>query len=278
MILLIIIFVSLVTATVVFWQIPYSKTKAEFQKLASGLLKGAPSASNKVFTKEDWAALPPPVRKYFETGGFTGFPQMSSMKAVFRKVDFILSPGKTAITIDYTQYNFIDQPARIAFIDTSMYGVPFQGLDSYVGGEGGMKGVLGKTFTLFNQRGGEMDQASLVTFLSEVMLLPSAALQSYITWKRVDDLHAEATISRYGITASGIFSFRENGECSSFTTEDRTAIGMDGSKQKVKWTAYMDNYRMIGGVRQPTHLKAVWHYEQGDLVYFDSDNLHLEYR
>lgn len=278
MILLIIIFVCLVTAIIVFWHVPYSKTKAEFQRLASVLHKGAPAAQNKVFTKEDWAELPPPVRKYFETAGFTGMPKMSSMKAVFRKVDFILSPSKPAITIDYTQYNFIEQPARIAFITTSMYGVPFQGLDSYVGGEGGMKGVLGKTFTLFNQRGGEMDQASLVTFLSEVMLLPSAALQSYITWKRIDDLHAEAIISRYGITASGIFSFRENGECSSFTTEDRTAIGMDGSKQKVKWTAYMDTYSMIRGVRQPTHLKAVWHYEQGDLVYFDSDNLQLEYR
>ncbi|MNN78722.1 hypothetical protein D3C81_1953000 [compost metagenome] len=53
---------------------------------------------------------------------------------------------------------------------------------------------------------------------------------------------------------------------------------MDGAKHKVKWTAYMDDYRITGGVRQPTHLRAVWNYEQGDLVYFDSDNLQLEYR
>lgn len=123
-----------------------------------------------------------------------------------------------------------------------------------------------------------MDQASLVTFLSEALLLPSAALQSYVTWKPIDDLHAEATISRYGSTASGIFSFRENGECISFTTDDRTAIGMDGSKQNVRWTAYMDNYRIFNGLRQPTRLRAVWHYDEGDLVYFDSDNLHIEYR
>lgn len=264
-------------AVAAFWYLPYSRTKTDFQRMASRLMTGV-TAADTVFTSQDWEALPLPVRRYFEGACFTGFPEMSSMKAEFRNVTFSLGQGKSPITIDYTQYNFVRQTDRIAFIDTAMYGIPFQGLDSYVEGKGAMKGVLGKLIPLFNQRGAEMDQASLVTFLSEALLLPSAALQSYVTWKPIDDLHAEATISRYGSTASGIFSFRENGECISFTTDDRTAIGMDGSKQNVRWTAYMDNYRIFNGLRQPTRLRAVWHYDEGDLVYFDSDNLHIEYR
>ncbi|MEK5446744.1 DUF6544 family protein [Paenibacillus sp. FSL R7-0331] len=264
-------------AVLVFWRIPYSGTRAEFQKLASGLLTGEPAADT-VFTSKDWTPLPPPVQRYFETAGFTGYPKMSVMQAEFRNVKFSLGPGKPFITIGYNQVNAVSRTTRIAFIDTKLYGIPFQGLDTYIEGTGGMKGVLGKVFTLFNERGAEMDQACLVTFLSEALLLPSAALQSYVTWKPIDDLHAEAVITRYGSTAGGIFTFRENGECQSFTTTERTAVGMDGSRQKVRWSAYMDDYSIIDGIRQPNRLRAVWHYDEGDLVYFDSDNLRLEYR
>ncbi|WP_342561632.1 DUF6544 family protein [Paenibacillus sp. FSL R7-0345] len=272
-----IITVVCLAAIAFFWNIAYSSTRAQFQKLTLGLMTGEP-AIDTVFTAEDWTALPPPVRRYFETSGFTGYPKMSAMKAKFRNVKFSLGPGKPAITIGYTQCNSALQTSRIAFIDTKMYGIPFQGLDTYVNGAGGMKGVLGKAFTLFDQRGAEMDQACMVTFLSEVMLLPSAAIQNCITWKPIDDLHAEAVISRYGSTASGVFSFHENGECQSFTTNDRTAVGMDGSRQKVRWSAYMDDYSVMDGIRLPTRLRAVWHYDEGDLVYFDSNNFRLEYR
>ncbi|UQZ32217.1 hypothetical protein C2I18_00830 [Paenibacillus sp. PK3_47] len=277
MVLLLSIAAVIVMGLIVFFSIPYSKTKAEFSRMSSARLADH-TASNGVFTREDWAGLPLPVRRYFETSGFTGMPKMSSMKAEFTHVEFILSANKPAISIDYSQYNFVLQPDRIALIDTSMYGVPFQGLDSYVNGAGSMKGVLAKTFTLFDQRGHEMDQACLVTFLSEVLLLPGAALQHYIGWEAIDDTQARATITSYGISASGIFSFRDNGECQSFTTDDRTAVGMDGSKQQVKWSARLGNYKVINGIRQPTHLQAIWHYPGGDLVYFDSHNLKVEYR
>ncbi|MNC22972.1 hypothetical protein D3C75_709810 [compost metagenome] len=276
MVLLLVILAGTAIGVTVLFKIPYSKTAAEFQQIADNYLPTA-ATPNDVFTSEDWKPLPYPVRRYFETSGWTGTRKMSSMKAVFHSVDFILSPKKQAIRIDYTQYNFSEHLTRIALIDTSMYGIPFQGLDTYVEGKGSMKGVLAKTFTLFNQQGGEMDQASLVTFLSEALLLPSAALQSCITWEPIDDTHARAAITCYGISAGGIFSFNDNGECLSFTTDDRTAIGMDGSKQHVRWSALMKDYKHISGIRQPTHLQAVWHYDSGDLVYFDSRNLRVEY-
>lgn len=46
------------------------------------------------------------------------------------------SQGKNRPTlkIDYTQYNFIDEPCRIALIDSSMFGIPFEGYDYYQNG------------------------------------------------------------------------------------------------------------------------------------------------
>lgn len=79
-----------------------------------------------------------------------------------------------------------------------------------------MKGVLAKLFTLFDQTGTVMDQSSLVTFLSEIHLIPSTALQDYI-----------------------------------------------------KWSVLCNEYTDINGIKRPTVFQAVWHYDSGDLVYFD---------
>ena len=57
-----------------------------------------------------------------------------------------------------------------AYIDSSLYGIPFEGLDSFLRGKGSMKGILGKPFTLFDERGADMDQVCLVTFLAGTIL------------------------------------------------------------------------------------------------------------
>ncbi|OAB42223.1 DUF6544 family protein [Paenibacillus glacialis] len=270
------IFAIILTGITVFFYVPYSKTKTEFTQSATEQI-GISNAINNVFTFDDVKELPNPVRKYFEYSGYIGTPKMSYMKVAFKNVDFIMSPDKPALIIDYTQYNFVREPVRLAYIDTAIYGIPFQGFDSYIDGKGSMKGVLGKVITLFNQKGDEMNKACLVTFLSESLIMPIAALQHYITWEAVDDTHAKATISYNDISASGIFTFSENGELLSFTTEDRSVISADRAIQQVRWSAEFKDYKTIRGIKQPTHLQAVWNYDQGDLIYFDGDCFTVEY-
>jgi hypothetical protein len=62
--------------------------------------------------------------------------------------------------------------------------------------------VLAKLFTLFDQTGEAMDSASLVTYLSEILFIPSAALQDNVKWEEIDGLHAKATLSCYGISVA----------------------------------------------------------------------------
>lgn len=270
------VFLLIIGIIAVFFQIPYSKTRTEFSEVICGLLTGMPEERS-VFTEEDIAHLPLPVRKYFRYCGYIGAPKMSYMKVVYQDVDFVFGKDKPTIKIDYTQYNFANKPIRIAYIDSSMYGIPFEGLDSYTSGNGSMKGVLAKVFTLFNQTGENMDKASLVTCLSECLIIPSAALQDFIVWEEIDDFHAKATISYYGITAGGIFTFNENGEMLSFTTDDREAIAIDGASEKVKWSAVCSEYAETNGIKKPTVLQAIWHYDDGDLVYFDGKDVVIEF-
>jgi len=159
---------------------------------------------------------------------------MSYIRIDYQDVNFVFS-GDKPIKVDYTQYDFVNQPNRIAYIGSSMYGIPFEGLDVFLDGTGAMKGVIAKLFVLFNQTGDVMDQSSQVTFLSEILLFTNAALQEYVTWEAIDDLHAKAAMSYYGISVSGIFTFNESGEMLSFETDDRSAVASVASRILCEW-------------------------------------------
>ena len=267
---------SVIIIVFTFFKIPHSKINKEFNNASNKLMDEAVNIHD-VFKEEDIKELPIPVKKYFNYCGFIGTRKMSYMKATFKNVDFKTGKDKPSLKIDYTQYNFVDKPNRVALIDSSMFGIPFQGFDSYINGVGSMKGVVAKIYTMFDQKGEDMNKASLVTYLAECFIVPNAILQDYITWEGIDDTHAKATISYYGISASGIFTFNENGEMASFTTDDRVATETDGTAKNVKWTAICSDYKESNGIKKPTILKAVWHYKDGDQIYFNGDEIQIEY-
>ncbi|HKL60304.1 MAG TPA: DUF6544 family protein [Sphaerochaeta sp.] len=268
--------VGIVLLAVVFFALPYSKTRSEFAK-ASDRLIGDAGSSEDLFSLEDIASLPLPVQRFFIHCKFIGKPKMTHMKATFKDVDFSLGRGKPNIKIDYVQHNAVTKPQRLAYIDSSLYGIPFEGLDSFVEGKGSMKGVIAKGIDLFDERGVDMDRACLVTFLAEALFVPSVALEPYIQWEAMDDTHAKATIEAYGMSCCGIFTFSEEGEMQSFTTDDRMATGMDGTKEQVRWTAILADYQRKGDLLLPSSLQAVWNYPEGDFLYFDGRGVVIEY-
>ncbi|MDF2803211.1 MAG: hypothetical protein K0S61_3114, partial [Anaerocolumna sp.] len=231
-VLILLVFILIVAA--IFFMIPYSKASNEFYTAVNSKIADTAKSSD-VFTDEDLKKLPLPMQKYFKYCGYLGTPKMSYMKASFHNVDFKMSDKKT-IKIDYVQYNFVETPERFAFIDSSLLGIPFEGFDSYQNGKGSMKGTIAKVVTLFDQQGEDMDKACLVTVLAECLLVPNIALQDYVAWKAIDDTHAKASISYYGTTASGIFTFDENGKALSFKTSDRTATDMKGAVREAEWS------------------------------------------
>lgn len=171
-----IIFV-LVGVLMVWFNISYSPVKKQFQNDVDSLVENNKLLDeNEVFTKEDFADFPLSIQKYIEHCGYIGTPKMSYLKMEYQDVDFVQGRNGAKLKIDYTQYNFVKEPCRIALIDSSMFGVPFEGYDYYKSGTGGMKGVIAKAITLFDQTGADMDKACLATFLAESMFAPSILL------------------------------------------------------------------------------------------------------
>lgn len=270
------VFIFLILAVLVWFSIPYSPMKSEFQQLKSKQTSELP-VPDQVFTKEDIKDLPLPLQRYFEKCGFIGQPKMSAMKMIHNDVDFILSSTMPVLKIKCIQYNTAVKPERVALIDTRLYGIPFEGIDAYHDGIGSMKGVIAKSVTLFNQKGEAMNQSSLVNCLAESLLMPNLVLQDFMSWEEIDERHVKGTISYYGISASGIFSFNEDGLWERFTTEDRVYVDTAGNEKRIKWSAICGNYREVNGIMQPKSLQAVWHLPEGDLLYFDGHDTVVQY-
>ena len=266
MLIIIGILLCVVGVALVFFNIPYSSTRSEFNRLVGSIITETDKNTG-VISEDDIAGLPTLVENYFRDCGYIGIPKMNYAQVVYHDVDFVF--GDKKLKIDYTQYNFTGAPTRVAYIDSSLYGIPFEGLDAYVDGHGSMKGVIAKLHTLFDQSGEAMDKASLVTYLSECLLIPSVALEDYIVWQEIDDTNVKATLCYYGETVSGIFRFDPQNETVTFTTDDRTLIASDGTTENVTWSTVTSDYQETDGVKKPTVFIASWKYTDGDLVYFD---------
>jgi len=263
-----IIVVALLGIIIFFW-IPYSPVGAEFKRVTDEAAKNI-HKETAVFSEADLQGLPAPLQRYLSYCGYLGKPKMDYMRASLTDVDFIMSETRT-IKIGYQQFNLVEKPVRFAFIRSSLFGIPFEGLDSFINARGSMQGKLAKVVPLFNQQGTSMDQACLVTWLAECLLVPNAALQDFVKWEVIDDRTAKAAITWEDINAEGVFSFAENGELLSFRTSDRVAVDMDGKETIVDWSAYFSEYYLTGGILQPKIIQSVWHYESGDSIYFNQN-------
>jgi len=253
--------------------------KKQFKKDISSLIEKYSSDKNgDTFTKEDFAHLPVTIQKYIENCGYIGKTKMSFMKMEYKNVDFSQGKDGPILKIDYTQYNFVKEPCRMAFIDSSLFCIPFEGYDYYQDGVGGMKGVIAKFITLFNQTGPEMNKACLATFLAECLFAPTILLQDYITFEEINEFEIQAVIKYKEQTASGIFTFNKDYEMISFTTKDRTIAEKDGSMTKMPWSALCSDYKLFeNGLKQPTKFQAVWNYPDKDFVYFDGSIHKISY-
>ena len=261
----------LIAMILIWFHIPYSPVKRDFQNDVDTIMsENQLQTKNEVFTEEDFSRFPDAVQKYIQGCGYIGTPKMSYLKMEYHNVDFLQGKNRPTLTIDYTQYNFINEPCRMALIDSRMFGIPFEGYDYYQNGIGGMKGVIAKAITIFDQTVADMNKACLATFLAESLFAPTILLQDYITFEEISDFEVRATITYGGQSASGIFTFNEQYEMFSFTTNDRAVAGTDGSMEYVPWSALCNDYQLSeNGIKYPTKFQAVWNYTDGDFVYFD---------
>lgn len=264
-----------ISVIVIYFNIPYSRLKGDFRNY---LVKSEENTNkNKKDRKYTFEDLPQCMQNFYNYTGLINKADSKHVSFNFKNADFVNTEMNKTLKIDYSEHIFADVPARFAFIDSSLFGIPFQGLDSFIGGKGGMKGVVGKSITLFDQQGVEMNKSAFVTWLSEILFIPSQLLNGEVEIKEIDKNTVSVSITYYGMTVSGIYKFLNDEGLVEFTTDDRSMIYNDGRIDNKKWSVLYEEYIDKDGLRLPNRLKAEWHLENRDLVYFDGSNVEYKF-
>lgn len=146
--------------------------------------------------------------------------------------------------------------------------MPLTGRDEFAGGHGHMRIKLFGLFALFNERGTEIDQGSMVRYLSEIIWFPTAWLADYIHWEAVDDHHARATMHYARKTVSGVLTFGDDGRFLRFEAP-RYRSGAKGSPATLQpWVATSSADAEFEGLRVSSDGTVSWHLPEGDHTYF----------
>jgi hypothetical protein len=228
-----------------------------------------------VVTTEMIAGLPQPVQQWLSRSGAVGKEMAYSIRL---KQQGLLrrSPEDKWMPAKANQYFTTETPGFIWQVDVQMMPLlSFNGRDKYMNGEGNMLIKLLSLVPVVDASGPELDQGTLLRFLGEICWFPSAALHPYITWEPVDSLSAKATMSYKGVTASGVFTFDEEGKMLQFKAQRYMGGGETATLED--WYIPSSEWKVFDGIQAPSKGDVIWKLKDGDFNYYQWEIIDIEY-
>jgi Family of unknown function (DUF6544) len=227
--------------------------------------------------EKDIAFLPDPVQKYLRYIGAIGKPKVQNFHAAFSGKFKRTENGKW-MDITAEQYNFYDQPTRLFYISSSMFGIPFEGLHIYSGNAATMKIQLASLIPVVNAYGPIMTKGETVTLFNDMCVLaPATLIDKHIRWETIDGLTVKATFTNQDYTISAVLSFNEKGELINFVSDHRYMNVKGNTLENFRWSTPVKDYKEFNGQKLASSLEAIWHMPQGEYVYAQFKLTHLEY-
>ncbi len=227
-------------------------------------------------TEEDIRHLPEPVGKYLRYTGTVGKPKVCNFRATFRGTMRRSMDGNW-MEIAAEQYDFFAGPARMFFIESSLYGIPFDGFHMYIGDSATMRINVAHIFEVADAKGEKMTRSETVTLFNDMCIMaPSTLIDSSIDWSEVDSVTVDARFTNGGYTISASLHFDEDGRLVDFISNDRY-LSVDGKTYtNYPWSTPLRDYRDLEGRTVAGHADMIWHTPQGEFTYgrFDLADIH----
>jgi len=139
----------------------------------------------------------------------------------------------------------------------------------------GMAQCLAGLKTIFDSRGDELDQGSMLRYLNEIIWFPTAYLGDNMYWEEVDDKSAKVKFSDAGREVEATLHFDKEGRLENFTAMRYREIA--GEHSLDSWSTPITAYGEHNGLKIPNRGLAVWHLPEGDLPYIDLKITEIEY-
>lgn len=246
---------------------PFS-LRAEYDRDVGSRVSVVPAAAP--ITEADLVHLPPPVQRYLRLAGVVGLPRVHNFRVTMHGRIRDSRQGRWMV-FSSEQHNVVDPPARLFYLNASMFAIPVQGYHRYVGASASMRVKAAALVPVVEAAGSEMTQGETVTMLNDLCLMaPAALIGAGITWESADDRRATARFTNAGHTIRAVLSFNDAGELIDFVSDDRSQTSPDGKVMtRLRWSTPVRGYRTYGAVQLPSGGEGRWHDAEGGYAYID---------
>ncbi|GLU56926.1 DUF6544 family protein [Dyadobacter frigoris] len=238
----------------------YNKYQSDVK---TGLLQTA-YFENSVLTEKDMGHLPELVREYLRFTGSVGKFKVNNFKIEFTGK---IRKNEQSDWMPFTsrQYNFMQTPTRLFFMQAVMKNLPVAGYHCFKNGSASMDIRLLSLFKVQYQDGPEMDLSETVTFFNDMCCLaPATLIDKRIKWLTVEGSKVKASFTNNHITVSAWLYFNEEGALINFISQDRYSA--DAGKQ-LPWATPLKDYQQINGYKLMQNAETIYSYPDKDLCY-----------
>lgn len=196
-------------------------------------------------------ALPAPVRRYLQFAVPDPAPDYRVV-SLTAEGDFRRPLTERFAPTQASQTIAVRTPALVFAATTPILpGVGARAYDFFADGRMEMRAKIASTLTVVDETAtDELNRASLRRWLLESPLYPMALLPGGpVRWEAIDDLHARAIVSAFGLEAALVATFRPDGSLAGFDAEQDGDLTTPyhGSGEQVT----RDDYRPVAGMMIP---------------------------
>jgi hypothetical protein len=232
------------------------------------------SADQSVITEEEVAVLPSVIQNWLRKSHVIGKPMPASVH-VIQKGSMRTDVNSDWMPFDAEQYFTIDPPGFVwnATIHTDKF-IDIVGRDKYENGKGNMLIKAASLITIANSKGNEIDESTLTRYMAEIAWFPHAAVCDYLDWEQIDDSHARITMGYNDVTASGIYTFNEEGLPIGF--EAKRFGDFKGKYSKETWSVATTSFKYFNGIPIGNKSEVTWKLKEGDFTWLRLEVTNME--
>ncbi len=217
--------------------------------------------------------LPPVVQRWITNTQMVG-NEFGSIVRLVQTGRMKTEPGGQGMSFDAEQTTTLDPPAFVwnarihSFVDIA-------GRDKFENGQGNMLIKAASLIPIADAHGKEIDQGSMLRFMAEMIWYPQAAFNDYLDWEEIDRNHARVTMSYGDITASGVYTFNDDGFPIAFEAPRYREV--KGKYSLETWSIRISEYRYFNGIPIGAHSEVTWRLKEGDFTWLILDIQTIEY-
>lgn len=207
--IIIVVPIAIIIVFIIIMNIGKANFQNEIQKNKEKILASNLNINNDTIKKED---LPDSVSKWLTKVGVFKSKRIKNISLNQEGLMKLSQDQKEYYKPKAYQLVNVIEPGFLWTVDISMMPlINTKGMDFMYDGKGSMQVKVGYIIPVVNEKPNKkINESTLSRYLLELPWYPTAALESYMSWEKVTDHIAEATINYKGIETRAKFFFDED--------------------------------------------------------------------